>query len=153
MSWLYKKEILTDDMIPAKAVGFIYIITDNETRKRYIGRKLLTKAHTRQKNKKIIKTRVESDWRDYWSSSPELTLLIEENGTDRFTREILMFAETKGLLNYLEERIQYSLGVLESEDWLNTNIRAKMFKRNIIGKTSTSDINEVLDYINGQEIT
>lgn len=150
MTWLFKgieMHEVPDEF--QKSIGFIYMITDSVSGRRYIGRKLLTKSHTRQKNKKKIKTRVESDWKDYWSSSPELNLLIEENGTDRFTREILMFAETKGQLNYLEERLQYSLGVLESKDWINTNIRAKMFERNIIGKISTDEINDVLNYING----
>lgn len=147
MSWLYKGCELTDDVIPSKAQGFIYIITHLPTNKRYIGRKLLTKAHRRQKNKKIIRTRVESDWREYWSSSPEVKQLVEQEGTDNFVREVLVFADTKGQLNYLEEKFLYCVGALESEDWLNSNIRSKMYKRNILNKLDTGEINSVLHSI------
>ena len=147
MSWLYKGCELTDDVIPSKAQGFIYVITHLPTNKRYIGRKLLTKAHRRQKNKKIIRTRVESDWREYWSSSPEVKQLVEQEGTDNFVREVLVFADTKGQLNYLEEKFLYCVGALESEDWLNSNIRSKMYKRNILNKLDTEEINSVLHSI------
>ena len=147
MVWLYKGVPLEDSMIPDKAVGFIYQLTRLSTGQRYIGRKLLTKAHRRQKNKKIIRTRVESDWREYWSSSPEVKLLVEEEGTDNFVREVLVFAQSKGQLNYLEEKFLYCVGALESEHWLNSNIRSKMYKRNILNKLDTEHINSVLHSI------
>jgi hypothetical protein len=144
MTWLYKGNTLTDDMIPDKSAGFIYILTYKPTGQRYIGRKLLTKAHRRQKNKKIIRSRVESDWREYWSSSPDIKVLIEAEGTDKFVREVLVFAQSKGQLNYLEEKFLYCVGALESTDWLNSNIRSKMYKRNILNKLDTDEINSVL---------
>lgn len=143
MTWLYKGKVLYDTDIPEKAAGFIYIIT-HKSGKKYIGRKLLTKAHRRQKNKKIIRSRVESDWREYWSSSPEINKIIEEEGTDNFVREILMFADTKGQLNYLEEKFLYCVGALESDIWYNSNIRSKMFKRNILNKINTDELKSVL---------
>ena len=148
MSWLYKGNLLTDGMIPDKSAGFIYIITHLPTGRRYIGRKLLTKAHRRQKNKKIIRSRVESDWREYWSSSPDVKLLIEAEGTDNFVREVLVFAQSKGQLNYLEEKFLYCVGALESEHWLNSNIRSKMYKRNILNKLDIEEINSVLRSVN-----
>lgn len=148
MVWLYKGSELTDDMIPAKAEGFIYMITHRPSGRRYIGRKLLTKAHRRQQNKKIIRSRVESDWREYWSSSPEVKQMVESEGTDNFVREILLFANTKGQLNYLEEKFLYCVGALESEDWMNSNIRSKMYKRNILNKLDTVELSTVLHSIN-----
>lgn len=147
MSWMYKGNLLTDDMIPDKTVGFIYQLTYQPTGQRYIGRKLLTKAHRRQKDKKIIRSRVESDWREYWSSSPEIKAMIEAEGTDKFVREVLLFAHTKGQLNYLEEKFLYYVGALESENWLNSNIRSKMYKRNILNKLDTDEITSVLHSI------
>lgn len=144
MSWLYKGKEIEDSDIPTKAQGFIYLITYLPTNQKYIGRKLLTKAHRRQKNKKVIRTRVESDWREYWSSSPEVKQLVEEKGTDNFVREILVFADTKGQLNYLEEKFLYCVGALESEVWLNSNIRSKMYKRNILNKLDTAEVSAVL---------
>lgn len=144
LTWYYKGDVLEDEAIPEKAAGFIYLITHTTSDRRYIGRKLLTKIHRRQKNKKIIRSRVESDWREYWSSSPEIAKMIEEEGTDNFVREVLVFAQSKGQLNYLEEKFLYSLGVLESESWINSNIRSKMYKRNILNKLDTEEITAVL---------
>jgi hypothetical protein len=144
MSWLYKGKELDDSEIPVKAQGFIYLITYLPTNQKYIGRKLLTKAHRRQKNKKVIRTRVESDWREYWSSSPEVKQLVEEKGADNFVREILVFADTKGQLNYLEEKFLYCVGALESEVWLNSNIRSKMYKRNILNKLDIAEVSAIL---------
>ena len=145
MSWLYKGKPLEDCDIPEKAEGFIYVITHVPSGVRYIGRKLLTKAHTRQKNKKIIRSRIESDWRDYWSSSPIIKEMIEAEGTIVFVREVLVFAETKGQLNYLEEKFLYGVGAIESDQFFNSNIRSKMFKRNILNKFDVGAINKILD--------
>ena len=148
MTWLYKGRELKDEDIPAKAAGFIYILTYLPTNQKYIGRKLLTKAHRRQKNKKIIRTRVESDWREYWSSSPDVkTIIDQEGGTHNFTREVLVFAPMKGQLNYLEEKFLYGVCALESENWLNSNIRSKMYKRNILNKLDIEEVNTVLNSI------
>lgn len=142
--WLYKGRELIEDDIPDKSIGFIYLMTHIPSGRKYIGRKLLTKAHRRQKNKKVIRTRIESDWKDYWSSSPEIHQIIEEEGKDAFAKEILLFSPNKSILNYLEERILYSVGALESNDWINSNIRSKMYRRNIFGKIETDILKSVI---------
>lgn len=151
MTWFYKGVPIEDDRIPPKAVGFLYLITLPDGR-RYLGRKLLTKSHRRQKNLKVIKSRVESDWKDYWSSSPEIISLIEEKGTDGILREILMFAFNKSELIYLEEKAQYVLGVLETEEFCNTNIRAKLFYR-VIKNIDTDELNSVLESVKSNKGT
>lgn len=148
MDWTYKNQLLSDEMIPEKAIGFIYIITHNTSGKKYLGRKLLTKAHRRQKNNKIIKSRVQSDWRDYYSSSPFLIEMVEQEGKDNFTREVLYFVENKSALIYAEEKFQYVLGVLESDEWLNSNIRAKLFSR-VVMKMDVEELNNTLTKLKG----
>lgn len=128
--WKYKDSIIESvDQIPnSKAIGFIYIITQISTGKRYIGKKLLTKAATKQTKGVKKKIRKESDWKSYWSSSPKIHAWIEENGYDDFKREILVFVSSKGMLAYSEELALYSLGALESDLWLNDNIRSKVYR-------------------------
>lgn len=135
MSWLFNKLPIKDEDIPTKAVGFIYVITAPDGKK-YLGRKMLhsTKTKTTKGVKKKLK--VESDWRDYWSSSPYLLSLIEEKGKDGFKREIIYFAYTKGMMAYAEEKALYVLGVLESDKWLNGNIRAKIYRTWVDQKTA-----------------
>lgn len=151
MTWLYNDTLLEDELIPEKAVGFIYMMTYAPTGQRYIGRKLLTKAHRRQKDKKIIRSRVASDWKDYWSSSPEIKTIIEqEGGTHNFTRQVLAFAANKSQLNYMEECLQYTFGVLESDLWMNSNIRSKAYKRSIINKPDIIVMREIIKVLSSQ---
>jgi Putative endonuclease segE, GIY-YIG domain len=130
--WIYEeKEIDTDD-IPVDAIGFMYCITNNIDGKRYIGKKLLTKASTKQVKGKRVKIRVESNWREYYSSSAYINELLTNHGVEIFKREILMFAKSKGELNYFEEACQYKLGVLETDTWMNANIRSRIFKKHVM---------------------
>lgn len=130
MTWIYQgKPIESIEDIPEpKAVGFIYIIRQLSTGKKYIGRKLLTKTSRKTVKGKTKKVRTESDWKDYWSSSPELKQLIKEVGEQDFTREILVFVSSKGMLAYAEELALYTVGALESDGWFNNNIRAKIYR-------------------------
>ncbi len=130
--WLYKdKEIKSLDDIPQeskKAVGFIYMITQKSTGRKYIGKKLLSKAATKTTNGVKKKIRKESDWLSYWSSSPDLIELIETAGEADFTKEILIFCNGKGGMAYAEELALYMVGALEDDKWMNQNIRSKVYR-------------------------
>lgn len=128
--WKYKDTVITSlEDIPVKnAVGFIYIITQKSTGKLYLGKKLLTKAASKTIKGVKKKLRKESDWLSYWSSSPKIQQWIEESGTDDFEREILVFASSKGSMVYLEEFGLYEVGALESDKWINENIRSKVYR-------------------------
>lgn len=132
MTWIHKgQQILSEDDIPKdkKYVGFIYLMTQKSTGKKYIGRKMLYKPKYVTVKKKRKKTMVQSDWLDYYSSSPAILEHIEEHGTDDFTREILAFISSKGNMAYAEELALYTVGALEKPDeWLNENIRAKIYR-------------------------
>ena len=88
--WYYNgKEF---DTTPDEYQGFIYIITENSTNKKYIGKKNFWKPKTlpiTKTRKRRVRTRVESDWREYFGSSKEVQLLVEENGEKAFRRDIL----------------------------------------------------------------
>lgn len=127
--WLFNGRELTDADIPSDAVGFIYIIRQLSTGKRYIGRKLLKRSVTRRVKGRRKKVKQDSDWRDYWSSSPKIKEWIAAAGsTDDFTREILVFCKSRGSLTYAEELALYLVGALETDDWINDNIRSKIYR-------------------------
>lgn len=130
MNWIYKdKELTSLEEIDKKYIGFIYLITHISTNKKYIGRKGLYKTAYKTVNKKKKRILVESDWKEYYSSSPTIHEMIEQEGIVNFKREILFFCESKANLNYCEECLLYSLGVLESDEWFNSNIRSKMYRK------------------------
>lgn len=97
-----------------EAIAFVYKITNLLTGRQYIGKKLFYTYKYKIVNKKRKKIRIESDWKDYWSSSEELKKDVLELGKENFKREILLLANSKGTVNYLEARMQMDLRVLEN---------------------------------------
>jgi hypothetical protein len=139
MTWFYKKKIIEE--IPEEYIGFVYLITNNSSGKKYIGKKLAKFAKTTYKvvklkngtkKKKKIRGKVESDWKDYYGSSDALTADVNKLGKENFTREILFFCKTKSECSYIEAREQFKHKVLESEDWYNGHIQVRVHGSHIL---------------------
>lgn len=128
--WLYNEKDLTDEDIKGY-YGFIYEIENLIDGKLYLGRKYFTKAGTKQVKGKRKKTRKESDWRDYYGSSPRLLQDIEKLGKEKFKRSIVRLCKTRGETNYWEAKLQFANEVLESDKYYNDNILVKFTRRNI----------------------
>lgn len=133
MTWFYQDQQV--DVLPEDCVGFVYIITNTITSRKYIGKKLAKfskttyKVHTQKngtKKKKRIRSKIDSDWRDYYGSSPELTRDVELLGKEIFTREILFYCTSKAECSYIEAREQFSRRVLESDDYYNGHIQVRV---------------------------
>jgi hypothetical protein len=101
---------------PVDAIGFVYIIYNLVDGRKYIGKKLLKFRKTKVVKGKKKRSLVESDWKYYWGSNDELKSDVEKMGEDKFKREIIHFAKTKGTLSYLELREQMDNRVLEKPD-------------------------------------
>jgi hypothetical protein len=139
--WTYQGSEINE--LPEDCVGFVYIITNITTDRKYIGKKLAKFSKTTQKTvklkngtkkKKKIRTKIDSDWRDYYGSSPELTKDVELLGKDNFTREILYYCKSKSECSYIEAREQFSRRVLESKDYYNGHIQVRVHGSHIINK-------------------
>ena len=123
--WYYNNEPVEE--IDTKYLAFVYLITNITNDKKYIGLKTTKSKKTKQVKGKKKRFTVESDWRDYWSSSLELKTDIELLGKDSFKREILYFCLNKGTANYLEAREQFDKRVLENPDmWYNGIINCRV---------------------------
>lgn len=139
MTWTYRKKVVEE--IPEQYIGFVYLITNNLTGRKYIGKKLAKFSKTTYKTvtlkngtkkKKRIKSKVDSDWRDYYGSSDLLNKDIEKLGKENFTREILYFCKTKAECSYVEAREQFSRKVLESTDYYNGHIQVRVHGSHIL---------------------
>jgi len=109
----------------------------------YIGKKLAkfskttyktVKLKNGTKKKKKIKGKIDSDWKTYYGSSPELTKDIVALGAEHFTREILYYCKSKSECSYIEAREQFSRKVLESWDYYNGHIQVRVHGSHIINK-------------------
>jgi len=131
MTWYYKDEIVQEIDIN-KIAAFVYLITNLVTGRKYIGLKLTKFSKTKQVKGKKKRIKVESDWRDYWSSSDELKEEVQRLGADKFRREILYFCPNKGTANYLEAREQMDNRVLENPDkYYNSIINCRVHRSHI----------------------
>ncbi len=144
MTWLYQNQPV--DSLPEDCVGFVYIITNTTNNRRYIGKKLAKFSRTTQRTVKLkngtskkrkVRSKIDSDWRDYYGSSPELSKDVELLGKEKFTREILYYCKSKSECSYIEAREQFTQRVLESTDWYNGHIQVRVHGSHIINRLSS----------------
>ena len=141
MVWLFENTQISE--LPEDCVGFVYLITNNLTGRKYVGKKLAKFSKTsykivKQKNgikkRKKIKSKIESDWQLYYGSNIELNEDIIILGNDKFTREILYYCRSKAECNYIEAREQFNRKVLESDDYYNGHIQVRVHGSHIKNK-------------------
>ena len=135
MTWEFQGQRIEE--IPSDVIGFVYQITNTTNGRMYIGKKLARFKRSRpplkgRKNKR--RYNVDSDWKDYYGSSDELTIDVNRLGKDKFTREILFWCKSKAELSYVEAREQFARKVLESNDYYNGHIRVRVHGKGIIKK-------------------
>jgi hypothetical protein len=141
MVWLYENTHV--ETLPEDCVGFVYLITNKQTGRKYIGKKLAKFSRTTyktvklkngKKKRKKIRGKIDSDWQTYYGSSPELTKDVLELGIENFTREILFYCRSKSECSYIEAREQFARRVLETNDYYNGHIQVRVHGSHIINK-------------------
>ena len=139
MDWTYENTVV--ETLPEDCIGFVYLITNSISGRKYIGKKLAkfskttyktVKLKNGTKKKKKIRSKIDSDWREYYGSSPELSKDIAELGAENFSREILFYCKSKSECSYIEAREQFSRRVLESKDYYNGHIQVRVHGSHII---------------------
>ena len=132
--WFYNGHEFTET--PKDYQGFVYCITELDTDKKYIGKKNFWRPKTLPKNSKRarrVRTKVESDWREYYGSNQKLQLLVEQRGESNYKRSIFRLCNTKGEMSYYEAKLQFEFDVLLREDYYNEFIGCKIHSKHIKG--------------------
>jgi len=145
--WKYRGEVIDslEDMGAVAPFGFIYEVTHIESGKKYLGRKQLISVQKKplgkkelaeltdkrsSKKKTVIK---ETDWKTYYGSHPEIKQMIKEGKALEFSREILMFVQTKKQLTYFEDKYLYMNEVIEPGSiYMNDSISGRFFRKDLL---------------------
>ena len=133
--WVYNDKEFNET--PDEFQGFVYMVTEKDTGKKYIGKKFFWKPKTlpvTKSRKRRVRTRVESDWRTYYGSNKEVQALVESKGKDNYQREILRLCKTKGECSYYEAKLQFQYDVLLSDEYYNEFIGCKIHAKHIRDK-------------------
>ena len=135
--WLFKGIPFLSESIDDN-FGFVYLITNIQNNRKYIGRKYFWSFRTPKGKKRKVKS--ESDWKKYYGSCPELKEDIIKFGRENFSRTMLSVHKTGGKTNFEETRQLFANNVLtESLDdgipaWYNSNILSRYFRKDYYGK-------------------
>ena len=129
MTWYYGGVPFEED---GTHFGFVYLIENLITGRKYIGRKYFTCAGYKQVNGKKKKIRKTSDWETYWGSNETLKREVAELGEHNFRRTILHLCKSKSECSYFETYEIFSRhALLDSvyyNDWVSAKVRRAHLK-------------------------
>jgi len=128
--WIYENKAVDSEIID-QYIGFVYIITNTITNRKYIGKKLLKRSKTKRINGKKKRSAVESDWKQYYGSNKQLLTDCETYGYYNFKRQILRLCKTKGECSYYEAKYQFENDVLEDDNFYNVWIMVRVNKKHL----------------------
>jgi hypothetical protein len=131
INWIYNDIDFTEEQDTSDYVGFVYLITNLVTGRKYVGKKLFHFSKTKQVKGKKKRMKVASDWQTYYGSNDELKKDVTIHGEENFRREILHLCKSKGDCSYLEAKEQFVRGVMESDDYYNSWIMVRVRKTHL----------------------
>ena len=137
MTWYFHNsaaEFTEDDI--GDAFGFVYLITHKKTGQKYIGKKFFTKSKTKQVKGKKKRSRIKSDWENYWGSNKKLQEEVKEKGEDEYTREILHLCKTRSECSYWETWEIFTRHALMHDSYYNEWVSCRIRKDHLKAKAS-----------------
>lgn len=137
MSWYFNNKVFSENDI-RDYVGFVYLITELDTYKLYIGQKVFYNKVAKKplkgmKNKR--RSKKYSNWNEYYGSNELLKEQVQLKGIDNYRREILFLCKSKSEMNYREAKEIFVRDALLHDNyynnWISTRIQRNTLKFNI----------------------
>ena len=147
MNWIYEGKSITDiKELGDGVIGFVYCISFDDpcvfNRSKYMGRKQVLSFRRIKKGKRELALMTdkrgskykevvkESDWKTYTGSCKD-PIYLEKIKEGKYTKHIIEVATSKKQLTYLETKHLFVNGVLESDEYFNSNILGKFYKKDV----------------------
>lgn len=111
--WKYRGKNVVER--PKNKIGFVYVIENKKTGRKYIGKKVVQDNRGRPVS-----------FQHYWGSCRELKDDIVKLGREEFTRTVLEWCETKSILAFAELIQQIKQDALASDDYYNNLIHIRL---------------------------
>lgn len=136
----------TPEQLTPACVGFVYLITNLVTGRKYVGKKLFwstrrkaVKGKTRKK-----KFKLESDWREYYGSNGTLNQDVAELGAANFKRQILHICTSKSECSYFELKEQIMRNAIISTEYYNDLIWVRINRKHLTKLQFGNEIRNLL---------
>lgn len=133
MTWTYNNAPVTQELLDDHW-GFVYVIRNKVSGRRYVGKKFFTKAGYRTVKGKRKKIRLASDWETYYGSNKVLLEDVEKLGADQFERYIIRLCKNKSECTYWETHFIFQFEALLSDRWYNEWVSCKISKKHVMPK-------------------
>jgi len=129
--WLYNNKMF-DSQLAEQFVGFVYLIRNMNTNKKYIGKKRFKKVKYFQKNKKKKRRMIESNWKIYTGSNNVLNEDIAKQTTNLLLKkEILHLCTSLGWMSYFETLEILKRNALQRDDYYNEWCSCKIHRKHL----------------------
>ena len=129
---MYRGKPFTSEKIKDN-YGFLYLIENKLTGRKYIGRKYFIQKRKPKGGKRRVTS--ESDWKKYYGSSDELKADVKQHGAENFSRKMLSLHKTVGKTNFAETEALFKYKVLTEKMkdgtplYYNNQILNRYFKK------------------------
>lgn len=129
--WLYDGKPFDSSHI-GDFYGFVYLLENPSTNKKYIGKKFFWTRTTRSVKGKKKRVTKESDWKSYYGSNELLKQELNEQANHQTVkRTILHLCRTKGECSYFEIKEQLAVDALLKEEYYNAFVGCKIHRKHL----------------------
>jgi len=126
--------------------GYIYMTTNLENGRQYIGKKIFKNTNNKKLGKKELtslptqrgrtptkkKVITESNWKTYYGSADEVKEWVKHTPPEKLQRVVLRLCLSSKELTYYETKYLFEYDVLSDDKrWVNSNILGKFFPKDL----------------------
>ena len=147
MNPVYVEDLINDPTFNIdKYYGYVYMTTNLENGRQYIGKKIFKNTTNKKLGKKELaslptqrgrtpskkKVITESNWKTYYGSADEVKEWTKNTPPDKLQRIVLRLCKSSKELTYYETKYLFQYDVLADDKiWVNNNILGKFFPKDL----------------------